>query len=140
MPEQMKGGIMCKAIKEEGLWEGAEIIFSYTRAQAIEDGVLVDLSGPFSIDTRVFKYPVACTSAVWQLVEDAHEESRQEYGATVWDICFMAVNCQIKQLDPSTVLFRVGIPLGGKEHTLKIGCGPGDDGKPVMTVMLPYED
>lgn len=140
MPEKMKGGIMCKAIKEEGLWEGAEIIFSYTRAQAIEDGVLVDLSGPFPIDTRIFKYPVACTSAVWQLIEDAHEKFGQEYGATVWDICFMAVNCQIEQIDPSTVLFRVGIPLGGKEHTLKIVCGPGDDGKLVMTVMLPYED
>ncbi|MEN6319765.1 MAG: DUF6573 family protein [Syntrophaceae bacterium] len=131
---------MCEAKKQESIWEGAEIIFSYTRAQAIEDGVLIDLSGPFPVDTRVFKHPVACTSAVWTLIEDAHEKSGQGYDATVWDICFMAVNCQIKQIDPSTVLFRVGIPLGGKEHTLKIVCGPGDDGKPVMTIMLPYED
>ena len=131
---------MCKAIKEEGLWEGAEVIFSYTRAQAMEDGVLVDLSGPFPNDTRIFKYPVACTSAVWQLIEDACKRLGQELGASVWDICFMAVNCQIKQVDPSTALFRVGIPLGGKEHTLKIVCGPGDDGKPVMTIMLPHED
>ena len=131
---------MCEAKKQESLWEGAEIIFSYTRAQAIEDGVLVDLSGPFPVDTRVFKHPVACTSAVWQLIEDAYEKAGQEYGATVWDICFMAVNCQIKQIDPTTVLFRVGIPLCGKEHTLKIVCGPGDNYEPVMTVMLPYED
>jgi hypothetical protein len=27
-------------------WEGAEIIDAYTRCQAIEDGILVQLSGP----------------------------------------------------------------------------------------------
>jgi len=39
------------------------VIFSYTRKQAIEDGVLVDLT-PFAKETG-FKIPVACTAAVW---------------------------------------------------------------------------
>ena len=130
---------MCKTKKQEGLWEGAEIIHTYTRAQAIDDGVLVELSVLYPNDTRIFKHPVACTARVWSLIETAHKNG-QEYGATIWDICFMAVNHQIKRIDPSTALFKVGIPLGGREHTLKIVCGPGDDGKPVMTIMLPYED
>ena len=29
---------------EKGFWDDAEIISSYTRAQAIEDGVLVDVT------------------------------------------------------------------------------------------------
>jgi len=29
----------------KGLWDDAEVIYAYTRAQALEDGVLVDVSG-----------------------------------------------------------------------------------------------
>ncbi len=40
----------------------APVIFSYTRAQAIEDGVLVDLTA-WAKETG-FRIPVACTSSV----------------------------------------------------------------------------
>ena len=39
------------------------LIFSYTRAQAIADGVLVDLT-EWARETG-FRVPLACTSAVW---------------------------------------------------------------------------
>jgi hypothetical protein len=42
----------------------APVIFSYTRKQAIEDGVLIDLT-EWAKETG-FRYPVACTAAVWQ--------------------------------------------------------------------------
>ena len=131
---------MCEEKKQESFWEGAEVIYSYTRAQAIEDGVLVDLTGLYPGDTRLYKYPVACTSAVWGLIERACQKTGENPGVYVWDLCFMSINCKVREIDHSTVLFKVGIPIGGKEHTLKIACGPGDDGKPVMTVMLPHED
>ena len=51
---------------KDGLF--GDLIFSYTRKQAIEDGVLVDLTSKFPKDTRLFKYPVACTSAIWSIV------------------------------------------------------------------------
>ena len=41
-----------------------ETIYSYSRAQAIEDGVLVDLSQADSIRQH-WKYPFGCTSVVW---------------------------------------------------------------------------
>lgn len=44
-----------------GPWDDAEIIASYTRAQAINDGALVDVS-PISTEAG-FKVPVALTSA-----------------------------------------------------------------------------
>jgi hypothetical protein len=31
-------------MEAKGFWEGAEVISVYTRAQAIEDGVLVDMT------------------------------------------------------------------------------------------------
>ncbi|CAJ6925858.1 ISBma1, transposase [Burkholderia pseudomallei] len=39
------------------------VIFSYTRAQAIADGVLIDVSSA-ALDVG-FRHPVALTSAVW---------------------------------------------------------------------------
>ena len=48
------------------------VIFSYTRAQAIEDGVLIDLT-EWAKETG-FRYPVACTTAVWNdYVAPSHE-------------------------------------------------------------------
>ena len=45
-------------------FDDAPIIHSYTRAQAIEDGVLVDLT-EWARETG-FHIPVACTAAVWR--------------------------------------------------------------------------
>ena len=50
-------------MSEEKPFENAPVIFSYTRAQAIEDGVLVDLT-EWAAETG-FKIPVACTATVW---------------------------------------------------------------------------
>lgn len=43
--------------------DDAPVIHAYTRAQAIADGVLVDISE--TAKEAGFRYPVACTSAVW---------------------------------------------------------------------------
>ena len=58
----------------DDLWEGAEIIDAYTRRQAIEDGILVQLSGPgYQGDPWIpamvaeagFRYPVAMTATAF---------------------------------------------------------------------------
>jgi len=122
----------------ESFWEDAEVISTYTRAQAIEDGVLVDLSKLSPNDTRLYKHNVACTSAVWALVEKAAKKG-QSLWVTVWDICLMSIH-PVKELDESTRLFKVSIPLGGKTYLLKIVCSGGDNGEPVITIMFPDED
>jgi PHP family Zn ribbon phosphoesterase len=50
-----------------------ETIYSYSRTQAIEDGVLVDLSRADSIRQH-WKYPFACISAAWAIIEEALEK------------------------------------------------------------------
>jgi hypothetical protein len=46
-----------------------EIAYSYSRVDAINDGELVDLSANYPDECRQYRYPVACTAAVWSLVE-----------------------------------------------------------------------
>ena len=113
-----------------------EVIYSYTRAQAIEDGVLVDLTSLFPSDTRIYKWPVACTSTVWSLIETASRDGNA--GPWVWDLCWMSVKAKCRVISPSEHLFKAII--GRKTHTLKAHCGPGDNGEPVITIMLPDED
>ena len=49
-----------------------ELISSYTRQQAIDDGVLVDLSEN-SVIKQHWKYPLACTDGVWATIQKACE-------------------------------------------------------------------
>lgn len=50
-------------MNDDNLSENAPVICRYTRTQAIEDGVLVDLT-EWAAETG-FRIPVACTATVW---------------------------------------------------------------------------
>jgi hypothetical protein len=121
-----------------------DVIYSYTRAQAIEDGYFVDLSAHFPKECRMYRYPVACTTAVWSLVEQSVADERHcnSLAGVVWDILYMSQRGVVSRPDDQTAIFQVIITGTGRNntHTLKIVCGPGDEGEPVMTIMLPEED
>ena len=55
-----------------------DLIFSYTRAEAIEDGSQVCVSDLFPDDTRMYRFPVYFTIKVWELC--------QGQGAIIWGI------------------------------------------------------
>jgi hypothetical protein len=113
-----------------------EVIHTYTRAQALADGVLVDLSAAFPQETRLYKYHVACTASVFAMAEKA-----ANFGSlhgVIWDLIFMSQSGIVKRLGESGVLFRV--ILGNKTHTLQCICGPGDQAEPVLTIMGEFED
>jgi hypothetical protein len=57
---------------EEGPWAGFTLISRYTRAEAIADGVLIDVSE--RAREAGFTVPVAVTAAVWALVQPTEEE------------------------------------------------------------------
>jgi len=122
-----------------------EVISSYSRAQAIEDGVLVDVSA--TAKEAGIKFPVALTSTVWgQYVEVPEGVSCQDETGRLWDILWM-FRCAAAKFDGSTLLFKLYVRNHNRERlnsrdlvTLKAVCGPGDDGEPVVTIMLPDED
>ncbi len=124
-----------------------EIIYSYTRAQAIEDGVLVDLSAIApDVARQHYKYPVACTSAVWDIIQRAVENKKHanDYKGVIHDILWMSRGGGVRWRSPddTTVLFDVIITGAGPKriHRFKMVVGPGDKGEPVLTILLPGED
>jgi hypothetical protein len=127
-------------IIEDGPFAGFEVIHVYTRAQAIEDGTLVDLSAVApDVCREHYKYPVACTSEVWGIIEKAVENEKHcnDLKGIIHDILWMSRKNIVQTIDESAVLFKVIITGVGPQKllTFKIVCGPGDNGEPVLTIM-----
>ncbi len=110
-----------------------EIISSYSRAQAIEDGVLVDVS-KLAAEYGI-TYPVARSLGVHAMCGPP-KGSIQDYTGRVWDVLTM-FRSAAKQ-GGAQVSFTVKI--GRERITFKAICGPGDSAEPVITIMLPEED
>ena len=130
---------------------GYDIIFTYTRAQAIADGVLHDVTN--TAKECGFRIPVAVTDTIWQRwVEVDHRSELLEVGqsteARLRDL-LMVLHLRIRQLpkDARTdrLTFKVGFLMEPEDETveeavLTADCGPGDEGEPVITVLLPEFD
>lgn len=122
-----------------------QAIHTYTRAQAIADGVLADLMQDemLAVCRQHFKHPIACTSAVFAIMQKAVENPRycNDYAGILHDMLFMS-KAMGRRLDASTVLFRVIIQGAGrsKYYDFKLMVHPGDQGEPTITISLPTED
>lgn len=121
-----------------------EIIRSYSRAQAIEDGVLVDLTALApGVCRQHYRFPVACTAAVWSIIDRAIKNPKwaNDINGVVHDLLWMS-RCRSNRLDERTLLFEVIIRGAGRRSVFKfkLVCGPGDDREPVLTLMSPEED
>jgi Family of unknown function (DUF6573) len=127
-----------------------DVIFAYTRAQALADGVLVDVSE--TAREVGFCWPVAMTHAAWEdcvawSEDDSRRQVHQDQMGRLWDVLWMAF-CAIRNAPSGNgqivySLYRV--PRDGKSveavlTQLKVVAGPGDDGEPVITLLLPGED
>lgn len=122
-----------------GPWDDAEIIAAYTRAQAVADGVLVDVS-PISQEAG-FKVSVAMTASVWARLtpSDGDANLGQSIQGRLWDVLMVL---RARARDTDIVLFDVIVAERGEHHTVRLKAiiGPGDDGEPVITIMFPNED
>jgi hypothetical protein len=120
-----------------------DIIYSYSRAQAIEDGVLIDVTT--AAREAGLKFHTAVTAAVWnEFVTVPAKATWQDESGRLWDVVWMLAYAIRQQSEPSPVLeFELHVQndnRGPKPVKLKAVCGPGDDAEPVITVMLPEED
>ena len=122
-----------------------EVIYSYSRKQAIEDGILVDLGQDKMLEVcrHHYKYPIACTAAVFGIMERAvaNKKHCNDFAGVLHDMLWMS-RVYKREIDPTTVAFRVKIAGAGRKsvYDFKMVCGPGDDAEPVMTIMTPDED
>jgi Family of unknown function (DUF6573) len=126
------------------MFDQSDLIHSYSRAQAIEEGVLIDVS-PTAKEAGI-RYPVALTRAAWErCVTVPPGVACQDEAGRLWDVVYL-LRCAIGRSDGGPeVRFGVHVRNDNREGTpplvrLKAVCGPGDRGEPVLTVMLPDED
>ncbi len=85
-----------------------EVIHSYTRQQAIEDGYLVDVSGTTEAKEAGFKAPLCLTRGAYSLVEvPAGLEGIQDLKGRLWDTLFVAATAFHASEDKYLVPFHV---------------------------------
>lgn len=121
------------------------IIDVYTRAQALADGYLIDVTE--TAKTTGFRVPVAITATAWAdcVAWDRDREvcPQDETGRLV-DVLTMARfaasgNPGADRIGFGVLRVKCG-QLRPKLARLVLAIGPGDRGEPVMTIMLPGED
>ena len=75
----------------KGVFEQGEVISSYTREQAIEDGYLIDITNHKLTKEAGFKVPLAVTRELWHKIEVPKDlEGMQDLKGRLWDVLFMA--------------------------------------------------
>ena len=130
-----------------------DCISCYTRAQAIDDGVLIDVTE--TAKEVGSKYPVALTAAVYDkyVVVPKALKGIQDEAGRLFDILWMyAWAVRIGEIGGNQGLFSVSFLMyeakgpsdiaKSRNETvmLKAVCGPNDDASPCITIMLPDED
>ena len=129
-----------------------EIISVYTRKQAIEDGILVDVTQQSK--EAGFNCSVCVTKGVWAVINEIPDNIKhQDAVGRLWDVLFM-LRYLLAKKNATTIYFDVNmqhyiifVEEGSKDKkvvsnllSLYACAGPGDDGELVITVMLSHED
>jgi hypothetical protein len=148
-------------IQPDNFW--GEPISKYTRAQAIVNGVLIDLTtatddkGQRLCPQAGFKVPVAITRTAWaQTIEAGGSWKPDEDGEVLelkggqsltgrlWDVLWMLRAACDRAGGTDRVHFQVLVDIHGDGRREMVNlwavCGPGDDARPVITIMLEGED
>jgi hypothetical protein len=127
-----------------------DVISIYTRAQAIDDGQLIDVSE--TAQEAGFKYPVALTAAAWTdyvawTEDDNEKQTYQDESGRLWDVLYMASHgIRTNKTSGDRLSFQLyRVPRDGHSTeavlvTMKLIIGPGDTPEPVITILLPNED
>ena len=125
------------------------LIHTYTRADAIADGVLLDATA--AAKEVGILYPVALTQGAWDLAVAlspasirACNDERGRLHDVVWMLRFAIKNRANTTLNGSghSLLFRlhvVATRVRPSPITLQAIVGPGDDLDPVITIQIPNE-
>ncbi|MBI4805526.1 MAG: hypothetical protein HY795_09850 [Desulfovibrio sp.] len=123
--------------------ESWPIVFSYTRAQAIDDGVLIDVTTeakeygfnlPFVMGDNLFNRYVTPPPGL--------EGEGQSLEGRLHDLMTLAALSARKGLQQDQVEFEVLFLMNPGKHEkvqVVLHVGPGDHGEPVLTLCLPED-
>ncbi len=138
----------CLHVDDLAVREDDDLIYSYTRAQAIADGVLIDVTQMAS--EAGFRYSTAITADLdVRLMPNEREQSLgQSYDGRLWDVLFMASFAARRLGRADRGGFEVSLfeaeatpPHRTHRSTLSLWMviGPGDQGEPVITIGFPQD-
>lgn len=126
-----------------------DMVSSYSRAQALEDGVLVDVTNVAR--EAGFRVPVALSAAVWaDCVAWSDDDNRrkracQDEQGRLWDVLWMAKLAARRNSAARLAYEVLRVPREGKglrprPVRLTMQIGPGDTPEPVITITAENED
>ena len=121
------------------------VIYSYTRAQAVADGVQVDVTK--TAQEAGIKFPMFLTRAVWEnYVTVPPDVTSQDEAGRLWDVVWMT-RFGIIRARPGCDRIPVAMYVRNDNHRAKLvkliaTCSALDidDPQPAITVMMPDED
>lgn len=120
------------------------LIHSYSRAEALADGVLVDVTK--MAKEAGFVTHTVITQALHATISDVPGWAPGEsYEGRLWDVlwvAFVMARGEAKRPTPSDHFdYRVEMSTGGSKDTLHLRavCGRDDEGKPCMTIGYPED-
>jgi hypothetical protein len=135
-----------------------EVISSHSRAEALADGVLIDVTE--TAKEAGIVYPVAISQGLWEGYIEVPESLKgvQDIQGRLWDVLTMfrfSAKATKKADDdvmghqrdaPQTMFFKTIFQMPSTRGTPKMEtvsiksiCGPGDNAEPILTFMLPEE-
>ena len=122
-----------------------EIIYSYTRKQAVADGVQVEVTA--TAKEAGIKFPVFITRGVFDAyVAVPPNVTGQDEGGRLWDIVWM-LRFAIQRSRPGSDRIPVALYVRNDNRAAKLikliaTCGALDidDPQPAITILLPDED
>ena len=129
----------------DGITAFGPVIYAYTRAQAIADGVQVDVTK--TAQEAGIKFPMFLTRAVWDAyVAVPQDVTGQDEAGRLWDAVWMT-RFAIIRARPGVDRIPVALYVRNDNHRAKLvkliaTCGALDidDPQPAITVALPDED
>jgi hypothetical protein len=124
------------------MFEDFEVVSCYTRANAIADGVLIDVT---ERACQVgFKLPTVVTATVWSSIIEMGNAEIESLRLTAFlaRCCSEAIYSSKQRPNARRVNFSYGdenLPVSSM-HNVIIDIGPGDNAEPVLTIMFPCDD
>lgn len=113
-----------------------ELISSYTRAEALEDGQQFDVTNDKG--AAVYNTAVFVTSALHAELKRGKGKDAETYSARLYDVCFMVANFGRALSDQAR---ESTVKVGARRLTVRGECGPIDidNARPAITLGFPSD-
>ena len=129
----------------DGITAFGPVIYSYTRKQAVADGVQVDVTK--TAQEAGIRFPVFLTRAVFDAYVTVPDGvTCQDEAGRLWDVLWMT-RFAILRARPGVDRIPVALYVRNDNHRAKLvkliaQCGPLDidDPQPAITILMPDED